>query len=372
MRSTLAPLLILVALFAGAQTQYNYNVPCGTDYYFVAPGFGNILWSSNSDTAVDVNFFDLQLKKNFYITAVRSKSNMQSFYASSDSLYLVSFEMNESGTLSMLLIEEKGMEEKTIEFTRKSSSEAISIDYVCFYAHRAIYFDAEEGGRDSVVMELQHRYPMPAKGTPRADSIRFVKAMTSHQEGLPVEFTYPADMAKNSDIRWIQDYTSMYETGEAEIIDYSANWQIDEQTIVILQKNGLLGFVESNYEYAGGAHGVYSSFYYIYNFKTDTLLQLADLFVDNFEPALEELINKQIRIDFEISDDAMLSEEGFFVESIPVTSNFTFTDNGILFLYNVYEVAPYVYGSIAVEIQFDAIKSLIRPHGPIEELMNIR
>ncbi len=369
MRTIVAAFFILVSAWAGAQTKYNYNVHCGTDYYFVALGFGHLLWSSNSDTAADINFYNQELKKNFYISATKVSNTEGNFSAFSDSLFSVSFVVESNEMLTMKLVEAKGKEEKSIGFTRRLSSEAVSIDYYCFFAHRAIYYKTDEGS-DSVAMEIQHRYPMPAKGTAKADSIRFVKAITSHLTGLPAEFVYPTDLAKNSDIAWVQDYTSMYEAGDVNVQDGMANWEIDEQTIAIFQKADILGFVESNYEYSGGAHGVYSSFYYNYDFKSDSLLGLSDLFVENYEPALEELINAQIRKDLEIADDALLSDNDFFVEVVPVTSNFTLTNIGILFLYNVYEIAPYVYGSIVVEIPYEAMDTLILNGGPADRMKN--
>ena len=43
--------------------------------------------------------------------------------------------------------------------------------------------------------------------------------------------------------------------------------------------------------------------------------------------------------------------------------------NDILFIYNIYEIAPYVVGSIDVEIPYTDLKEYIRKDGPIDRLM---
>ena len=132
----------------------------------------------------------------------------------------------------------------------------------------------------------------------------------------------------------------------------------------------MIGFVSSGYEYTGGAHGFYGSSSYTYDFKSEKLISLEDIFVMNYEAILEEAINTQLRIDMNLASDASLIDEGFFVEVVTATPNFMLSETGITFHYNFYEIAPYAYGSFDITVPYDEIRSIIPSGGVIERMMN--
>ncbi|PLW94222.1 MAG: hypothetical protein C0592_03535, partial [Marinilabiliales bacterium] len=272
-----------------------------------------------------------------------------------------------SDGLNFTTMDNKGSNKRIYFFNRVPASEVIPFNYLCYTAHRAIYYDTDSGV-DSVVMFIQRRYPVPAPGLSEADSIAFVNSQLAYWSGLPVNFRYPEDMVKNADIMMVQDYTSLYETGEMEP-DYSANWEINDDVDVVLNRDGLLTTINSLYEYTGGAHGSYGSVCNVYDFTTERLVTLDDIFEGDYKKALTDIINDKVREQFEMSSGESFESKGFFVEELPLTDNFALYSDHIYFIYNIYEVAPYVVGSIDVEILYSDLTEYLKKDGPVYRLM---
>ncbi|MBN2729170.1 MAG: DUF3298 domain-containing protein [Bacteroidales bacterium] len=348
-----------------AQTVYHYNMPCGSERYFE---------SDSSFLIVQVHDSDMVLVHHDAagIVLARYAGKMSSanefFLQRDDEMGNAEVYFPEEAKLNFTTMDNKGGSKKIYFYTEVSDQKMIPFDYLCFTANRAIYFTVDEG-KDSVNMFIQRRYPVPAKSLSKEDSLKFIEAILAPYKGLPNEFRYPEDMVKNADIMLIQDYTSMYEAGSMEP-DYTAFWEINEDIDIVLNCAGLLGVVNSLYEYTGGAHGTYGSMCNVYDFTTRNIVGFDDIFEGDYEPALIKNINTKVREQLEIEEGESLSDRGFFVDEMPLTDNFCLYTNRIMFVYNIYEVAPYVVGSIEVEIPYTELKEFIKKNGPIDRLMN--
>ncbi|VEG12346.1 RsiV family protein [Moraxella cuniculi] len=139
-----------------------------------------------------------------------------------------------------------------------------------------------------------------------------------------------------------------------------------EQMVVVSAKPDFLGFYKdlpqmsvSGEIYLGGAHGMTSYFYYVFDLQAKRQLDLSDVVLPNQMPALQQTLQAQF--------DAMLRSQGadpaehgqsweFFV-----TRNFVFDKDGMEFLYQPYEIAPYVYGPISLRLDKQQMRALIKP-----------
>ncbi|MCR4764726.1 MAG: DUF3298 and DUF4163 domain-containing protein [Bacteroidaceae bacterium] len=113
-------------------------------------------------------------------------------------------------------------------------------------------------------------------------------------------------------------------------------------------------------EYTGGAHPV--SFTYFQNFDLRSLkqIELNDLLVGEYDEELTELLVNQLMKDVGASNTDELQEFGYGTtgEIIP-TENFKLMPGGIAFLYNVYEIAPYVLGPVEIDLSFEQLEPLL-------------
>lgn len=145
----------------------------------------------------------------------------------------------------------------------------------------------------------------------------------------------------------------------------SFSWEQILSMSVALNSNYLLCLEYLKYAFTGGAHGMTNVSYDIVYLENGQLLTYADIFKDNTDDALSVLLTRQLRKDYQVPEDVPLSEAGFFVDTINPNRNIYVNGNGIGFLYNSYEIAPYSAGSTNVFLEFRQIIDLLRRETPV-------
>lgn len=123
------------------------------------------------------------------------------------------------------------------------------------------------------------------------------------------------------------------------------------------------------YAYMGGAHGVYSQLFFNYDLRTGDLISQNDIFTADSEGLLIERIKQNIIKGNETLNSESDLEEFFWVENIIPNDNFYITEDGINYVYNPYEIAPYVWGIIEAFIPYKEIKSIIKKDSPVSYLV---
>jgi hypothetical protein len=136
-------------------------------------------------------------------------------------------------------------------------------------------------------------------------------------------------------------------------------------TNITFNKGGLLAFNVATEIYSGGAHGSASVLNYVIDLKAGKLLTVEDVFGDNINK-LTVLILNELMKNYEVTTLEVLNEIGFFdAAAITPNDNFSVTEKGVTFLYNQYEIAPYVMGATVVLLPYNDIKDLISKDSPV-------
>ncbi|MFH1296026.1 MAG: DUF3298 domain-containing protein [Bacteroidota bacterium] len=191
-------------------------------------------------------------------------------------------------------------------------------------------------------------------------------------------FTGKADCQKDPDaaIRttheaFIRNYFSSNESLYKSMPDAgSLNWTLLKFMHILYNDNNLLTYYLLNYAYTGGAHGLETQDFTVFNTKTGETLSLEDLFLPGFETELTTLLTRKLKEMTELHASERLSDNGFFVEDVTPNSNFYITASGIGFFYNHYEIAPYANGPTDILLSFDELKEIVRDPGPVSSLLN--
>ncbi len=168
------------------------------------------------------------------------------------------------------------------------------------------------------------------------------------------------------------EYYSTYKEQNTDWFDNGAsfNWQKIVNMSVIYNSNYLLCVEYIKYAYSGGAHGMTNISYDIINLNNGTPLSSNNVFKENSDDSLTTLLTQQLRKDYNIPDDVMLKKAGFFVDTIEPNQNIYINGNGVGFLYNSYEIAPYSNGQTNIFLEFNQIKDLLRPNTPVSMMGN--
>ena len=124
-----------------------------------------------------------------------------------------------------------------------------------------------------------------------------------------------------------------------------------------------------NYEYSGGAHPNLYSHFLNYDIKSNRVLTFNDIFVENSEEALHNLITLHLLGNyFAESLDELAEKSGIFTDQIFVSRNVYLTGDNIVFHYNPYDIAPWSEGIISVKIPVYQLSRLLTPE--VKELYN--
>ena len=121
-------------------------------------------------------------------------------------------------------------------------------------------------------------------------------------------------------------------------------------------------YIVAHEEYNGGAHP--NTFIYITNFDPNSgdEITLNDIFKEGYEEPLTAMLTSQLMKETQVSTIEELRDKGFlfFDTEMFVSSNFIPEDEGITFLYNRYEIAPYAAGEILLTIDYTTLKEIMK------------
>lgn len=124
--------------------------------------------------------------------------------------------------------------------------------------------------------------------------------------------------------------------------------------------HGIWSYGIDIYEYTGGAHGNNYLIIQNYDLSTEGLVTEEDLFCpDYFEPLHKLLVSALIEQTEEASTERELKKLGYSIEDIVPNDNFSVSEEGITYVYNPYEIAPYAMGRTRIFLPWDTIRNLL-------------
>lgn len=154
-------------------------------------------------------------------------------------------------------------------------------------------------------------------------------------------------------------YMEDNEAGKASMGWY--NYYYDLKTDAQKGKEGIINYVIEMNSYEGGAHGNHVNTYLNFYAETGRLVTLDDLFAPGYESSLNEILLKSLMKQAEVASIEALQEKGYLLscEMYP-SKNFLLKDDGMEFLYNAYEIAPYVVGVTVLKIPYGDLADLLK------------
>ena len=156
-------------------------------------------------------------------------------------------------------------------------------------------------------------------------------------------------------------FTKGFESFQVEMPE-SASWYYHANVDVEILLDTLITLMVTEDYFTGGAHGGNGTYFINFLPRTKNELTLEQFLKPGFKRALTIAGEKQFRKVHEISDASGLSENGFEFpdDEFQLNSNYGFTLEGIMFVYNAYEIAPYVLGPTRILIPYQEIKEWLR------------
>ncbi len=127
----------------------------------------------------------------------------------------------------------------------------------------------------------------------------------------------------------------------------------------------LLTYEATRYLYQGGAHGLETTFCWVFDLASGQQITEADIFVPNYEEPLTQLLIAALnahaaKIGVPITE--------YWVAQVAPNGNFAITEEGIIYQYNPYDIAPYVQGSTRLLLPKQTLLPLLKEHTSVYEL----
>lgn len=165
---------------------------------------------------------------------------------------------------------------------------------------------------------------------------------------------------------FLADYSILLKEVPNMIPGYS--WE--QNVKVTSQKLGLITLTYDSYTYTAGAHGSEETYFYNYDLKAKRALKLEDILIANYNTQLLKVAEEIFRNDEGLS--ATESIEPYFSENnkFELCDNFLIKNEGLLFLYNIYEIKSYAEGTTELFIPYSRIKDIINPNGKLKNYIN--
>ena len=169
-----------------------------------------------------------------------------------------------------------------------------------------------------------------------------------------------SDVSKKTNLESIlKDFNDEYLGFKNDFPEASeTNWELHIETEKIYQSEEIITIAISTYEFKGGAHGNDKIKFLNLNAKTGDVLNKNDIIDDlkSFKALAKTYFTKSL----DLKSDQIKMEDYFFGKPFQLPENIGFSEDGLVFLYNVYEVASYDHGYTEFVIPFEEVESFLK------------
>ena len=259
-------------------------------------------------------------------------------------------------------------DDRTVPFDMKEYYPNGSMPFDVHYLRSEGKLVEGEAGSPLAEIEMTLIYPTNDYVQPDiADSVRKIIVNSYFGPGFGVNA--PDSMMLTFEEEYLGKYVRQNENWH-EVGGASFNWENVISMSVVYNTGYLLCLEYLKYAYSGGAHGMTNVSYDIIYLDNGQLLTFTDVFKDDdaSKEKLTQILTKQLRKDYSIPEEMLLSEAGFFVETVEPNRNIYVNGNGVGFLYNSYEIAPYSQGSTNIFLEFRQIQDLVKMGTPVYQM----
>ncbi len=155
------------------------------------------------------------------------------------------------------------------------------------------------------------------------------------------------EVADNILRSWTSDYSNAYQAVEYESISgYAWNWEYHDVLEVHSVGENYIVLRRSTNSYTGGAHGMYSSEFLMFDAHSCDLLTFEEMFNVNARAVFIER-QKQFL--------ATLEDEEVYDRNYLKCDNFYIENDTVFFNYNPYEIAPFAWGMIRIPVPINSV-----------------
>lgn len=163
----------------------------------------------------------------------------------------------------------------------------------------------------------------------------------------------------NSDDIKLENAIKVFETDYIEFKngfqESNLVWEASFDGEITYQSSEIVCIAFSSFSFTGGAHGNTDITLYNFNPETGNILKFDEIIND--KKGFTELVKTYFKKEIGIENDY---EDVFFGNDFSLPENIGFNENGVIILYNVYEIASYAQGVTEFTIPYKDVNKYLK------------
>ncbi len=177
---------------------------------------------------------------------------------------------------------------------------------------------------------------------------QLIKAIAGSPEDAPVRSMEEAG----------KSFLADFDKTKAEMPDYGMGWYYKADARALFVTDSLISIQADADVFTGGAHGMFSTTFINVNAKTGAPYLLDSFLKPGYQSLLNQLGEEEFRKENDMADTTTLDGAGFeFAENrFQLNENYGFRKEGIVFVFNSYEIAAYAVGPTEIIIPYEKLK----------------
>lgn len=225
----------------------------------------------------------------------------------------------------------------------------------------------KEGLTDSIYLHVEVNYPMEVGGVGEEALRKIQSTLIKHSLGEDyLRYATVDEMlgqfAEDVLNEYRRDNLPLYEE-MSEYEEYGLNLNNEHflEVDALTDEGLILSFSVERYLYLGGAHGINNRLFLNFDKQTGRTLTEKDIFIEGAEEDLTHLLLLNlVRQNDDLSLISDVEASDYEKESIRPNGNFYFAPEGVVFIFNPYEIGPYSLGETNICIPVEEISPYVR------------
>lgn len=156
----------------------------------------------------------------------------------------------------------------------------------------------------------------------------------------------------------ISEFDKEYKTFKKDFQDSSQKWEVTINGEVVYESTEVICVSLQSYIDTGGAHGNGRVTFLNFNPETGAILNQNDIISNTAQ--FKKIAEKAFKEQTKPKDVNETMEDFFFGEGFQLPSTMGFTEDGLVLLYNNYEIASYAQGITEILLPYNQIKEVLK------------
>lgn len=217
-------------------------------------------------------------------------------------------------------------------------------------------------GKDGMLVDIRFKYPVSA---PTDIDLQKVQTAFSRNFAKGINGINPTNSPQDVYKKVVNEHVEGAKSQAVEFKDIQSEY-ITLSSFEDFLKNDIeniskyvITVSSASYQYMGGAHGSSHISFDNIDLRNGSIIQESKLFKAGYKIKLATLIQTEVerRNKSKVEDEhiALLVD----ISEIQPNENFHLSKEGIVYVYNQYEISPYVQGIVEITIPYNKIKPLL-------------